>query len=228
VIVQVRCCPSTMRRVVAMRADPPAFAGEGRVGKESSPNVAAASAGKTPWAKMPHSRYSLANALRTKGLGCGGRPGRRTDPRWPTLARSRLAESGNSAIGVPPGRCRWPTEQRACSGWRSRGDVDGLMLGRPWKWLDSMNTPYNHRSQGVSHLACGRPAALLDTLAWPNPTSWHTPREGAGWHRTALGKLDRRRSAYGLRMPKPPVRKCGVRLGLSRHVPTHRRPQSFG
>ena len=39
---------------------------------------------------MQHSRY-LANALRTKGLGVWWSPYRRTDPRWPTLARSRSA-----------------------------------------------------------------------------------------------------------------------------------------
>ena len=77
------------------------------------PTVAAASAGKAMGKDA--ALKILANALRTKGLGCGGRPGRRTDPRWPTLARSRSAR-------LPFGRAACVGVAWVCRAWA-------------WKWL---------------------------------------------------------------------------------------------
>lgn len=72
------CRVSTIRRVVH----------EGQtsrpLGEGWSDGAVAAAARAKPWAKIR--TQDLANALRTKGLGCGGGPGSRTDPRWPTLA----------------------------------------------------------------------------------------------------------------------------------------------
>jgi hypothetical protein len=50
-----------------------------------------------------------------RAWGCGGRPGRRTDPRWPTLARSRSAR-------LPFGRAACVRGGVGCRAWA-------------WKWL---------------------------------------------------------------------------------------------
>ena len=49
-----------------------------------------------------------------RGLGCGGRPGRRTDPRWPTLARSRSAR-------LPFGRAACVRGGAGCRVWVCSG-----------------------------------------------------------------------------------------------------------